>query len=142
VSTSQHLRCSRSVSSKKEEIQDGNDRTGREENKDRAKEAGLRLPSSVRRETKRQIFSALESINKKDLGRRVRAEEFLALALSLITPTHLDQLQSSLTNADRLERDYRDYVAQHGPLSRDEYLGKRLTGEIPPPRKNENLLNT
>jgi hypothetical protein len=97
----------------------------------------------VRRETKRQILSVLESINKKDLGRRVHTEEFLALALRLVTPQHLEQLQeASLSNADRLERDYRDCVAQHGPITRDEYLGKRLTGEIPPPRKNENLLNT
>ncbi|MGK5088159.1 hypothetical protein WDW86_11425 [Bdellovibrionota bacterium FG-2] len=89
----------------------------------------------VRRETHRQIESHIEKINKKDLGRRIRAEEFLALALSLITPQHLEQLQeASLTNGDRLERDLRAYTAENGPISRDEYLGKRLTGEIPPPK--------
>lgn len=86
----------------------------------------------IRRELKRQIETDLERINKKELGRRVRAEDYLGLALSLVTSAHLEQLRdASLTNADRLERDFRQYIAQHGPISRDEYLGKRLSGEIP-----------
>ncbi len=85
----------------------------------------------IRRELKRQIETDLERINKKDLGRRIRAEDYLGLALSLVTDDHLEQLrEASLTNADRLERDFREYVAQHGPITRDEYLGKRLTGEL------------
>jgi hypothetical protein len=89
----------------------------------------------VRRELKRQIETDLERLNKKDLGRRIRAEDYLWLALSLITPQHFQTLQeTSLTHADRLERDFRDYAAEHGTTSRDEYLGKRLTGEIPPPK--------
>jgi hypothetical protein len=87
----------------------------------------------VRRELKRQIEVDLERINKKDLGRRVRAEDYLALALKLVTPQHLEELrETSLTNADRLERDFRAYVAEHGSIPRDEYLGKRLSGEIQP----------
>ena len=99
----------------------------------------------VRREIKRQIEADLERINKKDLGRRVRAEEYLGLALSLVTPHHLDTLrESSLTNADRLERDFRAYAADHPGTTRDDYLGKRLAGEIAnvnrtPPK---NLLTT
>lgn len=46
----------------------------------------------VRREIKRQIVTHLEPLNKKDLGRRVRAEDYLSLALSLVTPDHLEQL--------------------------------------------------
>jgi hypothetical protein len=87
----------------------------------------------VRRETKRQLESDLEKVNKKDFGRRVRAEEYITLALSLITPKHLEQLQEqSLTNSDRLERDFRAYAAANGAISRDEYLGKILNGEIRP----------
>jgi hypothetical protein len=51
--------------------------------------------------------------------------------LSLITPQHLEQLQeTSLTNSDRLERDFRAYATKNGTISRDEYLGKILNGEI------------
>lgn len=86
----------------------------------------------VRKELKRQIEAGLEKLNKKDFGRRIRAEDYLGLALTLITDRHVAELQeASLSNTDRLERDYRDYAAQHGPISRDEYLGKRLSGEIP-----------
>lgn len=88
----------------------------------------------VRKDLKRQLESNLERINKKDFGKRVRAEDYLALALSLATPQHIDALQeTSLTHADRLERDYRTYVAEHGPMLGDEYLGKRLAGEIANP---------
>ena len=85
----------------------------------------------VRRETKRQIETDLERLNKKDLGRRLRIDDYLTLALSLVTPQHLSTLQeASLTHSDRLERDFRAYTSEHGVISRDEYLGKRLTGEI------------
>lgn len=96
----------------------------------------------IRRETKRQIAITMEAINKKDYGRRIHAEDFLSLALSLVSPVHLEQLrESSLTNSDRLERDFRSYVSEHGPITRDEYLGKRLSGEIAAPH-NKNSLTT
>lgn len=86
----------------------------------------------TRKETKKRITADLARINKKDFGRVIRAEEYLALAVTLITPEHILQLQeSSLSNADRLERDYRKYLAQFGPISKDDYLGKRLSGQIP-----------
>lgn len=85
----------------------------------------------VRRELKRQIEVGLEKLNKKDFGRRIRTEDYLGLALTLVTEEHVAELQeSSLSNTDRLERDYREYVTQHGSISKDEYLGKRLSGEI------------
>jgi len=97
----------------------------------------------VRKDLKRQIEAHLERVNKKDLGKRVRAEDYLALALSLVTPQHIKELQeASLTNADRLERDFRAYTAKHGPISRDEYLGKRLAGEITNAVNAKNLLTT
>lgn len=100
------------------------------------KTSGSKKPSyaalRVRREIKRQIDTHLETLNKKDFGKRVRAEDYLSLALSLVTPEHLDQLrEASLTNADRLERDFRAYTTKNGPITKDEYLGKRLAGEIP-----------
>jgi hypothetical protein len=109
--------------------------TQQQEKKKAAPKRSTYASLRIRRETKRQIAVHLDAINKKDFGRRVRAEEYLALALSLITPQHLEALQeASLSNADRLERDYRAFIAEHGPISRDEYLGKRLAGEAPPPK--------
>lgn len=100
------------------------------------KEAKINKPSAhgairVRKDTRKRVLAELARINKKDFGRKVRPDEFIALAVSLVTPEHIVKLQeSSLSNADRLEREYRSYISAHGPISKDEYLGKRLTGEI------------
>ncbi|MBS1983574.1 MAG: hypothetical protein JST16_05320 [Bdellovibrionales bacterium] len=86
----------------------------------------------VKKETRKRILSELAKANKKDFGRRVHADEILSVALTLLTPDHIKKLQEeSLSAMDRLERDYRTHVAKHGPMSKDVYLGKRLSGEIP-----------
>lgn len=86
----------------------------------------------VKRETRKRLLSEIAKANKKDFGRRVHADEIVAVALSLLTPEHIKKLQEeSLTVMDRLERDYRMHVAKHGPMSKDVYLGKRLSGELP-----------
>lgn len=85
----------------------------------------------VRKDTRKRVLAELARINKKDFGRKVRPDEFIALAVSLVTPEHIIKLQeSSLSNADRLDRDYKAFVAKNGPMPKDEYLGKRLSGEI------------
>lgn len=85
----------------------------------------------VKRETRKRVLADLAKINKKDYGKNVHADEFIVLAISLVTPEHIQKLQEqSLSNADRLERDYKDYVSKHGQINKDVYLGKRLSGEI------------
>lgn len=84
----------------------------------------------VRKETRKRVLADLGRVNKKDYGKKVRADDYLSLAVSLIQPEHIQKLQEgSLSNADRLDRDYREYVSKHGFISKDEYLGKRLSGE-------------
>lgn len=90
----------------------------------------------VSRETRKRLMSDLARVNKKDFGRTVRADGLLSVALSLLQPEHLQQLQeASLSNQDRLERDYRAYVAKHGAMSKDDYLGLRLAGQNGPHRE-------
>lgn len=85
----------------------------------------------VRKDTRKRVLAELARINKKDFGKKVRTDELISLAVGLVAPEHFRVLQeASLSNADRLERDFRTYVAKHGPISKDEYLGKRLRGEI------------
>ena len=83
----------------------------------------------VKRETKRRIQAELAKVNKKDFGKKVRCDELIGTALSLLTEQHLKALQDgSMTNADRLELQYRDYVKKHGATTKDEFLGKILAG--------------
>ncbi len=88
----------------------------------------------VSRETRKRLLSDLAKVNKKDFGKLVRADALLTFALSFVRPEHLQQLQEeSLSHRDRLDRDYQAYAAKHGPITTDEYLGRRLRGDIPNP---------
>lgn len=85
----------------------------------------------VLKDTKKRILGELVRVNRKDLGRKVRIDDYLMVALDLMAPEHIQKLQeATLSNADRFERDYRKYIAEFGSISKDEYLGKRLSGEI------------
>jgi hypothetical protein len=81
----------------------------------------------VRRETKKKVQIELASLNKKDFGRPVTADDYVALAISLLQPAHLDQLrQGTLSNKDRMEKRYQEYCVAHGKVSKDEFIGVLL----------------
>jgi hypothetical protein len=85
----------------------------------------------VKRETKRRIQVELAKINKKAYGRNVRIDALISCAMSLLGDADIIALQeSSLSNADRLERQFRDYAKNHSGASKDEFIGKLLSGEI------------
>ncbi len=84
----------------------------------------------LRRETKRRIQNELARVNKKDFGKRVKADALIGRALGLLTEQHIKELQdASLSNADRLEMLYRDHVKQHGATTKDDFLGT-LIGKV------------
>ena len=67
-------------------------------------------------------------INKKEIGRKVRVDALLDLALNLVTAEHIKMLQDhSLTNEDRKEILRQQYVATRGPISKDEFTGFMMT---------------
>ena len=85
----------------------------------------------VSRETKRRFLGELVRLNKKDFGRPVKADELLALLLNLLADEQRSKLQNAtFSNADRLEMRYREYAKKHGRMTKDEFLGKLLTGDI------------
>ncbi len=86
-------------------------------------------PVRVSKETRRRILLDLARLNKKEHGRRIKPEDLIALALTLLEPRHYLQLvESTLSNADRLERRYLDYVKKHGHITKDAFLGSLLSG--------------
>ena len=89
----------------------------------------------VKKTTRKRVMDEVSKANRKDWGKRVKADELVLLAISRITDSDIAAIQeASMSHADRLERDYREHVAKHGPLSKDDYLGKRLSREIPSPK--------
>ncbi len=52
-------------------------------------------------------------------------------SLSLIELKHMEELQeNSLTNADKLEKKFRDYVTKNGVISKDDFIGKLINGDL------------
>ena len=84
----------------------------------------------VRRETKKKILTDLAALNRKDFGRAITADDYVALAISLLRPEHTDQLKErSLSTKDRMEKKYQEYCAAHGKVSKDEFIGILLGAE-------------
>ena len=82
----------------------------------------------IRKETKKKILSELSNINRKDFGKPVTPDQYISLAISLLTPDHLEALKTqSLTNKDRLEKQYKEYCATHGKISMDAFIGILLS---------------
>jgi hypothetical protein len=85
----------------------------------------------VKRETKKRILSELAALNKKEFGKPITPDHFVALAISLLKPEHLQSLKDqSLTAKDRFEQRYRDYCDRHGKVSKDEFLGNLLSMQV------------
>jgi hypothetical protein len=89
------------------------------------------VPLRVKRETKRRIQAELAKVNKKAFGRKVRVDALIARAIGLLSDVDIAALQdASLSNADRLEQQFRDYAKTHAGVSKDEFLGKLLSSGI------------
>lgn len=83
--------------------------------------AGIRVTKEIRRDLAR----LLDKINKKQFGKKIKASQVIAVAIKLIEEKHIQELQqSSYSNADKIEMQYREYVRQNGAISKDQYLGK------------------
>lgn len=95
-----------------------------------------RSTTPISKEGRKKMLTDLARVNKKGVGRKVRSIAYLDKAIKLMTSVQLKELeQESLTHTDRFELDYREYVAKHGAITKDAYLGKRLFGEQPDPSK-------
>lgn len=93
----------------------------------------------VKKDTRKRVVTDLRKVNDKEFGRKLRVDEYISFALNLVTDAHRRELQnSSLSHQDRLLQEHKAYVAKNGMISKDEYLGKRLSGEIGAPHSPQN----
>ena len=70
----------------------------------------------------------LKKVNEKALGRTIKFDELIDLALTLVTDDHLKTLQEvSLSNEDRKERLRQVYISKVGAISKDEWTGFTMT---------------
>ena len=85
----------------------------------------------VKKTVKKTINGFLNKVNRKKFGRKVRDEAVIELAVSLLNDSHIKELQEkSLTNKDRLEIKYQEFIKVNGNISKDEFIGYLLSPEI------------
>lgn len=82
-------------------------------------------------DTSKVLQQLKEKANKKTYGRKVTDAEILGVAVRLVTPEHLRQLQeATYSERERLQMVHDDYQKTNGKISLDQFIGKLLRGEI------------
>jgi hypothetical protein len=97
--------------------------------KDESETSGTTI--RVRKSTKSALLAKLKEINQKQLGRKLKADELLTLALNGLTDEDVKALQEmSLSNEDRKKRMRQKYIEVHGPISEDDFTGFTFSPEF------------
>lgn len=99
--------------------------------KSAAKQVNKLKSIRVQLETQRKAERLLAVANKKRIGRKVKVDQLLNIALNLVTEQHLQSLQEqSLTNEDRKELLRQKYIETRGNISRDEFTGFMMSADF------------
>ncbi len=87
-------------------------------------------------ENQKKAERLLALANKKKIGRTVKIDQALGIALDLLTEEHVKKLQDqSLSNEDRKEILRQKWADQYGPISKDAFTGLMMTADF------QNFLN-
>ena len=87
------------------------------------------IPIRIHKATARTLKSLVTKTNKKSLGKRIKADQIIAKALTLLTDIHLEEIkEASYEGKDHFEIKFRKYCERHGSISKDEFLKKLLAG--------------
>lgn len=81
------------------------------------------IPIRIHKSTSRQLKSLLQICNRKSYGKRVKPDDIIAKALTLIGESHIEEIQkATYTSEDQLEIEYKKYCSANGPTSKDQFL--------------------
>lgn len=86
------------------------------------------VPIRVHKDIARAIRRDLAKLNKKEFGRRIRVDDYVAKAIAKLTDDDRRELQqASLSNADRLELMYRQHAKSgDSQISKEQFLGRLI----------------
>lgn len=85
----------------------------------------------VRSGTKTKLDKILDAVNSKEYGKRVKSDDVISFAIGLINDAYMHSLRDqSLTNSDRLEILFQQQRKRKKELTKDEFLGLLMTGQI------------
>lgn len=95
------------------------------------KKSGQNTVLRLNKSTAESLRRLVEKANKKEYGKRIRADQIVNTALALVRPEHLiDLQQSSMSNADRIEALFKVQVEKKKSLTKDEFYGLLLAGKL------------
>lgn len=81
--------------------------------------------------TAKLLVQIKDKANAKEIGRKVKDSEIIAVALKLVGPEEIKVLQeSTYSEKDKLSLAYIDYQKTNGKLSMDQFINKLLRGEV------------
>ena len=90
------------------------------------------IPIRIRKTTARLLQSYLKKCNRKAHGRRVKADDIIAMAISLLDVSHLEKIQiATYSSQDQLEIEFKKFCQTSGQISKDEFLKMLLLKAIP-----------
>ncbi len=92
--------------------------------KSQSKNKSVRLSMSTYESANRWV----EFANEKKAGSKIKLDQVLNLAVSLLTPEHIKKLQSdSLKGSDLQEIMRQKYIKQFGHISKEDYIAFTTT---------------
>lgn len=85
----------------------------------------------IRRPTKAKLELLLRQANRDRPGRKVKVDDLVLFAVDLISEQHLAEIcNRTLSNTDRIELAYRRMSKEKRGLTRDEFFGLVLNGNV------------
>lgn len=80
-------------------------------------------PIRISQATARSLRSIIAKCNRKSHGRKIRADDVIKVALTLIQDHHISEIKlSSYSSQDQLEIEYKKYCKSEGTISKDDFL--------------------
>lgn len=102
------------------------------------KSASSTIPIRVHKSTARSLKTIANKLNRKAHGRKVKVDQIVAKAISLLQSEHLEQIkQETYTSGDRIEIEFKQYCKRHGPISKEEFLSRVLAAALPQIKENQ-----
>lgn len=85
----------------------------------------------INSENQKRLEKVILLANKKKIGRKIKADQVLSLALDLVNEEHIKKMQGqSLSNEDRKELLRQKWSEIYGAITKDEFTGVMLTKEF------------
>lgn len=85
----------------------------------------------VKESTLKVLKSKLELANNRDIGRKVKPDELISLALSKVADKEIQLLQkNALTFTDKKKLLRLKYIEVNGPITPDEFEGFTMTPDF------------